>query len=128
MTWYEKEEIRESFSIIKDIMNMEEFPYEKRIKFAEPFKRKAREKLKRYNNKIDDVHYSEDGESLWWKEYFDAPFTEEEKQEFIEERWVNVYSHYSPTGQWFTRHIAVCNVDTSFGAKSCAYFFMGLDV
>ena len=128
MTWSEKEDLRESFSIINDIMNMENFSYEKRLKCAEAFKRKAREKLKRYNNREDDIHYAEHGESCWWKEYFDESFTEEEKQEFIEDRWVHIYEPWSPTGKWFTKHIVVCNVDTSFGAKSVAYFFMGLDV
>jgi hypothetical protein len=100
------------------------------LKSVESFKKRIREKIKRYNNKRaeDNIHYSEDGESCWWKEYFDEPFTEEEKQEFIEDRWRHINLPWSPTGQWFTSHIAVCNVETSFGAKSVAWFFMGLDV
>ena len=129
MTWNEKEDLRKSFSIINSIMSMEDYSYEKRLKFAEPFKRKAREELKRLNNRVDYIHYpTEDGESCWWKEYFDYTFTEEEKQEFIEDRWVHIYSPYDCTGKWFTSHIAVCNLNGSKNGKAVAYFFMGLDV
>jgi hypothetical protein len=131
MTYYEKEEIRKEISLLNAIMEIDvgvEVSRQQRLKSVENFKKRIREKMKRYNNREDDVHYSEDGESCWWKEYFDEPFTEEEKREFIEDRWVHVSLPWSPTGQWFTSHIAVCNVETSFGAKSVAWFFMGLDV
>ena len=83
MTWNEKENLRESFSIINSIMSMEDYSYEKRLKVAESFKRKARKELQRLNCTTSNVHYAEHGESCWWKEYFDFPFTEEEKQEFL---------------------------------------------
>ena len=133
MTWIEKEELRKEYSILHDLLTLNmpghEITREKRLKSTADFKRRLRGKVKRYNNKdTDDIHYSEDGESCWWKEYFDEPFTEEEKREFIEDRWVHIYSPYDCTGQWFTSRIAICNVNTSFGAKSVAYFKMGLDV
>jgi hypothetical protein len=71
----------------------------KRLKCAKAFKRKAREELKRLNSRTDDIHYSEDGEHCWWKEYFDSSFTEEEKQEFIKDRWVHIYEPWTPTGK-----------------------------
>lgn len=134
MAWYEREELRQDYEWLHDIMTLEvkgyEIPLEQRLKMAEPFKRKIREKLKRYNNRKteDEIHYSEDGESCWYKRYYNTPFTEEEKQEFIEDNWKYINSPYDCTGHWFTRHIAVCNVHTSFGSKAVAYFFMGLDV
>ena len=134
MTWYERDELKRDYEWLHDIMTLEikgcEIPLEKRLKLAESYKHIIREKLKRDNNRKaeDNIHYSEDGESCWYKRYYDTPFTEEEKQEFIEDNWVHINLPWSPTGKWFTRHIAVCNVNTSFGAKSVAYFFMGLDV
>ena len=131
MTYYEKEEIRNEISLLKALMEIKvekEVSRQQRLKSVENFKKRIREKMKRYNNREEDVHYNKDGESCWWKEYFNESFTEEEKREFIEDSWQHINLPWSPTGQWFTSHIAVCNVETSFGAKSVAYFFMGLDV
>ena len=132
MTWYEKNELRKDYEWLYALLTLEvpnhEISYDKKLKMTEPVKRKIRENLKIYNNREDNIHYSEDGESCWWKEYFDSTFTEEEKQEFIEDRWVHIYEPWSPTGKWFTRHIAVCNLNGSENGKAVAYFFMGLDV
>ena len=131
MTYYEKEEIRKEISLLNALMEIKvekKVSRQQRLKSVENFKKRIREKMKRYNNREDNIHYNEDGESCWWKEYFNEPFTEEEKREFIEDSWQHINLPWSPTGQWFTSHIAVCNVETSFGAKSVAYFFMGLDV
>lgn len=134
MTWYEKEELRKDYEWLYALMTLEvpghEITHDKRLKMTEPCKRKIRENLKRYNNRKaeDKIHYSEDGESCWYKKYYNTPFTEEEKRKFIEDNWVHINLPWSPTGKWFTSHIAVCNVNTSFGAKSVVYFFMGLDV
>ena len=131
MTWQEKEEIRQDISFLRTLMELKvekEVSYQQRLKSVESFKKRLREKLKRYNDETEDIHYSVEGESCWWKEYFDEPFTEEEKREFIKDRWIHIYSPYDCTGRWFTQWIAVYNVETSFGAKSVAYFKMGLDV
>jgi hypothetical protein len=131
MTYYEKEEIRNEISLLKALMEIKvekEVSRQQRLKSVENFKKRVREKIKRYNNREDNIHYNEDGESCWWKEYFNEPFTEEEKREFIEDSWQHINLPWSPTGQWFTSHIAVCNVETSFGAKAVVYHFMGLDV
>lgn len=130
MRWDQKEELRKEISLIRELMNIQVDGYnpsrQQRLKSVEGFKKRIREKLKRYNE-ADDIHYSEDGESYWYKEWFDSPFTEEEKREFVEDNWVHINLPWSPTGQWFTSHIAVCNVETSFGAKAVAYHFMSLD-
>ena len=133
MTYYEKEEIRKEISLLNAIMEIDvgvEVSRQQRLKSVENFKKRIREKIKRYNNRRaeDNIHYSEDGERCWYKEWFDYHFTEEDKREFIEDRWVHIYSPYDCTGKWFTSHIAVCNVETSFGAKAVVYHFMGLDV
>ena len=131
MRWDQKEELRNEISLIRELMNIQVEGYnpsrQQRLKSVESFKKRIREKLKRYNE-VDDIHYSEDGESYYYKEWFDYPFTEEDKQEFIEDNWVHINAPWSPTGRWFTSHIAVCNVETSFGAKAVAYHFMSLDV
>ena len=130
MRWDQKEELRNEISLIRELMNIQVEGYnpsrQQRLKSVENFKKRIREKLKRYNE-ADDIHYSEDGESYYYKEWFDYPFTEEDKQEFIEDNWVYINAPYSPTGRWFTSHIAVCNVETSFGARAVAYHFMSLD-
>ena len=130
MRWDQKEELRKEISLLRELMNIQVDGYnpsrQQRLKSVEGFKKRIREKLKRYNE-ADDIHYSEDGESYWYKEWFDSPFTEEEKREFVEDNWVHINLPWTPTGQWFTSHIAVCNVETSFGAKAVAYHFMSLD-
>ena len=130
MRWDQKEELRKEISLIRELMNIQVDGYnpsrQQRLKSVEGFKKRIREKLKRYNE-ADDIHYSEDGESYWYKEWFDSPFTEEEKREFVEDNWVHINLPWSPTGQWFTRHIEVCNVNGSENGKAVAYIFMGLD-
>lgn len=131
MRYNEKEEIRKDISLLRSLIDLEIEDYgisfNQHLKSIVGLKKLIRKKLADYNNREDDVHYSEDGESCWWKEYFDEPFTEEEKREFIEDNWRHINLPWSPTGQWFTSHIAVCNVETSFGAKAIAYHFMSLD-
>lgn len=132
MNYYEKEELRKDISLLRTLLTMElETPLsrQQRLKMVEPFKKIVREKIKKYNADSDfECHYSEDGESCWYKEFYNEPFTEEEKREFIEENWQHIYSPYDCTGQWFTRYIVICNVNTSFGAKSVVYHVLGLDV
>lgn len=134
MRWDEKEELRKEISFLRELMTIQVEGYspsrQQRLKSVENFKKRVREKLKRYNNRSeeDKIHYSEDGESCWYKEWFNYTFTEEDKKEFVEDNWVHINLPWSPTGRWFTSHIAICNVETSFGAKSVVYHFMGLDV
>lgn len=131
MTYYEKEELRSEISLLRELMNIqvEGFnpPRKQRLESVAKFKRKLRDKIKHYNRE-DERHYTSDGEGYYYKKWFDEPFTEEGKREFIKDNWVHINAPWSPTGQWFTSHIAVCNVETSFGAKAVAYIFMGLDV
>ena len=131
MRWDQKEELRQEISLLKALMEIKsdkEVPRQQRLKSVESFKKRVREKLKRYNSIVDEIHYSEDGESCWYKEWFDYPFTEEDKREFVEDNWIHINLPWSPTGKWFTSYIAVCNVETSFGARAVVYHFMGLDV
>ena len=132
MTYYEKEELRKEISLLRSLLTMEigrPISRQQRLKSVESFKKSIREKIRHYNGDTDfECHYSEDGESCWYKQFYDEPFTEEEKKEFIEENWVHIYSLYDCTGKWFTRYIVVCNVNTSFGAKSVVYHALGLDV
>ena len=123
----EKKTQRDLFSAINFIMNITECPLQKRLSSTEKLKREVRQRIAYANAYPQERHYSEDGESYYYKEWFDYPFTEEDKQEFIEDNWVHINAPWSPTGRWFTSHIAVCNVETSFGKKAVAYHFMSLD-
>lgn len=131
MRWDEKEEIRKDISLLRSLMDLEVKEYnisrKQHLKSIEGLKKLIRKKLAEYNNRTDDRHYTDGGESFYYKEWFNYPFTEEDKQEYIEDNWVRINSPYSPTGRWFTSYIAVCNVETSFGAKAVAYHFMSLD-
>ena len=132
MAYSEKEEIRSDISLLNSLMNLEIDGYDisrqQHLKSVADFKRYVRKKLAKFNNRTDERHYSEDGESYYYKEWFDEAFTEEEKQEYIKANWQSINNFpWSPTGQWFTRDIIICNVNTSFGAKAVAYTFMGLD-
>ena len=132
MRWDQKEELRQEISLLRELMTIQikgyNPSYKQRLKSVENLKKRVREKLKQYNRIVDEIHYSEDGERCWYKEWFNHPFTEEDKREFIEDNWIHINAPWSPTGRWFTSHIAVCNIETSFGAKSVVYHFMGLDV
>ena len=132
--YYDKRELRKDYELLQDLIELctqSNVNKEKRMKGVATFKRQLRDNLARYNERNEEqnqIHYSEDGESCWYKEYFSSPFTEEEKREYIKENWIRINSPYDCTGQRFTTHIAVFNVETSFGAKSVAYHFLGLDV
>jgi hypothetical protein len=127
----EKEEIRKDISLLRSLIDLEIEDYgisfNQHLKSIVGLKKLIRKKLADYNNRTDDRHFNSDGESFYYKEWFDYPFTEEDKQEFIEDNWVSINLPWSPTGKWFTSHIAVCNVETSFGKKAVAYHFMSLD-
>lgn len=63
-------------------------------------------------------------ESITYKKFFPFYFTEEEKKEFIEDKWQHIYSPYDCTGQWFTRSIEFFR--TANG--TWVYHFEGLDI
>ena len=129
-----KEEIRSEISLLRELMNLNirgyNKPRQKRLDSVADFKRRLRSKIKQYNNRNseDERHYTSDGEGYYYKEWFSYPFTEEDKQEYIEDNWVHINAPWSPTGEWFTRNIVVCNVNGSENGKSVAYHFMSLDV
>lgn len=132
MRWDEKEEIRKDISLLRSLMNLEIEGYDisrkQHLKSIEGLKKLIRKKLADYNNRTDDKHYtSEDGESYYYKEWFSYSFTEEDKQEYIEDNWQHINLPWSPTGLWFTRNIVVCNVNGSENGKAVAYHFYGLD-
>lgn len=133
MTYYEKEELRSEISLIRELINIQvegyNPPRKQRLESVAKFKKKIREKLKYYNNREEDErHYTSDGEGYYYKKWFDEPFTEEEKREYIKDSWEHINLPWSPTGQWYTQDILIHNVETSFGAKAVAYIFMSLDV
>ena len=130
MDYRDKRELRRLYSSIKDIMELDMIPLQKRIKGVEHLKREIRKIIARSNDKYPEEvrHYSSDGESYYYKVWFDYPFTEEDKQEYIEDNWQHINLPWSSTGQWFTRNIVVCNVNGSKNGRAVVYHFMGLDV
>ena len=128
MTNIEKAEIKSKFSLINMIMKLEDFSLKQRLEMTSYLKRELRKELSLLNKNETKIHYLSDGCGYWYKEFFNTPFSDEEKKEFIDEHWCSNNSIYDCTGRLFTAHIAVCNVNTSFGAKSVAYHFVGIDI
>ena len=120
--------IKDNYSIINMIMKLEDFSLKDRLEMTAYLKRELRKNIASLNKNKTKIHYYSDGDGYWYKEFFNTPFSDEEKREFIEEQWCNNNSMYDCTGLPFTQHITVCNVETSFGAKAVAYHFLGLDI
>lgn len=125
--------IRKTYSIIREVMNDDDLTLEQKLKFTKIFKQDLRKVLKPLNiNPFEETyHYTDEcGESYYIKEFFDEPFTEEEKEEFIKDQWRRIYSPYDCTGLAFTQSIRICNFKepNSFGAMSVVYHFLALDV
>ena len=125
--------IKQRYELIKYVMEWSEFPLEKRLKGLEQTKRELRKMLR--SLKVDPFeetyHYRDEyGDSYYIKEFFDMPFTEEEKIKFIESQWQRIYSPYDCTGLSFTTSIRICNFKepNSFGARAVVYHFLSRDV
>ena len=125
--------IRQSYDFINEVMEMNEFSLERRLKILENVKRDLRKMLRPLDTDPfkETYHYKDEyGESFYIKEFFDMPFTEEEKEEFIENQWRHIYSPYDCTGLTFSTSIRIFNFKepNSFGARAVVYHFLGLDV
>lgn len=125
--------IKQRYELIKYVMEWNEFPLEKRLKGLEQTKRELRKMLRPL--KVDPfeetIHYRDEyGNSYYIKEFFDVPFTEEEKKEFIENQWQRICSPYDCTGLCFSTSIRIFNFKepNSFGACAVVYHFLSRDV
>ena len=69
------------------------------------------------------IFYGAYGDS--WAEKIILPFemTEEEKEEYIEENWLHIYSMYDCTGETFTQDIKCFSVN----GKTIVYHFKAID-
>ena len=124
---------RELYRTINFIMNdcdIAEMPREKRLKIAESFKREVRQRNK--HSEEDVIHFGGKnyGDSFYSKEFFDQPFTEEEKEEYIDSNWIRINSPLDCTGLKFTNAIYIFNFKepNGIGARSVVYHWYGLDV
>lgn len=89
-------------------------------------KRKLRARL---NAKPHDaILVKEDNDGYVEKQFFDHPFTDEEKRRFEEDNRIYTGCAYDCSGRPFTRWIEIFNIETSFGAKSVVYHSIGYDV
>lgn len=125
--------IKESFEFINLIMSTTDLSLQQRLNITENEKRNLRRKLKPFDtDPFKETYHCRDerGESYYIKEFFDKPFTEEEKEEFVENQWRRIHSAYDCTGLAFTTSIRICNFKepNSFGAMSVVYHFLALDV
>ena len=122
--------LREKIKLINEIMKVNDFTHERKLDFVKEMKKEVRKALKKERNSSISRHFSEDGESCYIKEWYNSPFTDQEKYEYMENEWIRIYSPYDCTGKWFTQSIRICNLKepNSFGARSVVYHFMGLDV
>lgn len=124
--------LRSDFSVVHWIMNTESLPLsrEQRLKSTENMKRSIRQSLSCKDTRPKYHYRDECGESFWFKEFFNTPFSEEEKEEYIENEWRHIYSPWDCTGQVFTTDIKIINFKepNSLGKMSVVYHFMALDV
>ena len=68
-------------------------------------------------------------DSWWTKEWFEEPFTEKEKEDYIEDHWIHATpSQYDCTGQTFTVSIYVFNVKVNGVERGLVYHFLAIDV
>lgn len=124
---------RQKYELIKFVMETDGMCIEKKLNIAKPFKKEIRQCMKPLNTDpfSETYHYRDEyGESFYIKEFFKYPFTEKDKEEFIEDQWQHIYSPYDCTAMRFTKSIRIFNFKepNSFGARSVVYHFMGLDV
>lgn len=126
-----KKELRSRYNLLRELEHMA-IQYGKPIELVgKQIKKEIRDTYKEQSRQLEEPqpHYNDEyGESCWYKEWFSEPFTEEEKREWIEDHWITINSPYDCTGKWFTQSIQIFNVNTSFGAKSVVYYYMGRDV
>ena len=135
MTCYEKENLREDISILKCLakwMLDKGVPREEYLNKLEKHKKRIRQKLKEIYERDEqkEIVFGCDKHGEGWivKEWYDSPFTDEEKQEYIESNWRTIHSLYDCTALPYTRWISIFNVDTSFGKRAVVYHAIGLDV
>ena len=124
--------IEQKYKLVKWIMENDEFELAQRLKIAAPFKREIRYIMKPFNtDPFEETCHCRDeyGESFYTKEFFEYPFTDEEKEKFINDQWRHINSPYDCTGMAFTQRIVICNFKepNSFGALSVVYHFLGID-
>ena len=125
--------INQMYSFVKWIMEDSDFTKEQKLKATKDIKKDIRRIMKPFNPDPfeETYHYRDDyGERFYIKEFFDYTFSEEEKEEFVKSQWQRVNCPWDCSGQRFTTSIRICNFKepNSFGAMSCVYHFMSLDV
>lgn len=135
MTYYEKENLREDITILKYLEQWlleKGIPREERLHKLEKHKKRIRQKMKDIYKRDEEseiiFHAAEDGTGWIEKEWYSEPFTDEEKEEYIDMRWQRIHCPWDCTGLAFTRWIEIFNVDTSFGKCAVVYHAKGLDV
>lgn len=125
--------LKQKYELIKFVMETDDMNIEKKLNIVKPFKKEIRQYMKPLNTDpfVETYHYRDEyGESFYIKEFFEYPFTEEDKEEFIEDQWRRIYSPYDCSGLSFTQSIRIFNFKepNSFGARSVVYHFLSLDV
>lgn len=122
--------IKELILFIRKVENIKEFYKSYQDKILEPYRKDLRRMLNRNVNTIWESTHCKDDTSYYIKEFFITPFTEQEKEEFINEQWQHTGYAFDCTGRPFTTSIRICNFKepNSFGAMSVVYHFMAIDV
>lgn len=125
---------KQKYELIKWIMEeCKEFDLKKRLEIVAPYKKEIRAHIKStsFDPFEETYHYRDEyGDSYYIREFFEYPFTEEDKEEFIEDQWRRICSPYDCTGLSFTTSIRIFNFKepNSFGARSVVYHFLSRDV
>lgn len=120
---------RECFSFIHMIMNCDDLTLKEKHAFTKYTKKEVRDRLKEQDRDYEYHDLSDDGSEFYIKEYYDEPFTEEEKLDYIEANWRRITAPWDCTGQTFSRRIRIINLKepNSLGVHAIVYHFMAID-
>lgn len=122
--------IRELISFIRCIEEDNGFEKAVKDKILKSYRKESRRMLNvNINTLWESTHYRDDYECWYTKEFFKNPFSDEEKEKFINDQWRTTGYAFDCSGRPFTTSIVICNLKkpNSFGAMAVVYHFMAHD-
>ena len=135
MTWNEKQSLREDILLLKQLERWlleNGTPHKESLDKLADYKRRIRQKLKDIYARDEEreivICVDEHGDGYIIKEWYDKPFSDEDKKEYAENNCMHIHSAFDCTGLSFTKYIRIFNVETSFGARAVIYHAIGRDV
>lgn len=123
--------VKESYEFIRFIMSINDLSTKEKLDIVKHTKQQLRHMLASHNDSGIEYHSTDKyGENFFTKEFFDEPFSETDKKNYINDHWLSINSPYDCTGKIFTRSIEIFNFNepNSFGKQAVVYHFMAIDV